>query len=309
MTFEFREVEEFSKRCFDVVEPFRMSPEGQLILGEPERVYPLTEWAQHQLCKIAGCTPSFFEALADHNECEVFNKVIGDRTFLFRCVRSDNIPDYIRAVLSTHYNTEISNMWVINEIVKKVNFVKVLSSDDVQVYLKKFDVDYLGVEVDAGKTKLLVLNGETGRTALSFLIRVIFGGFPLSTTIHRKIHTNLDPSVTEDILLKSASTVVTKVNSLTPDILDTKFKVRKVDLKMFTYPKEIKSLLFDLSSFKTEGIVEVTLSQILKGASKVEDFRWNLILSCDLFNVCTSFSSYVKDGWIVKWPVRTNWLK
>ncbi|MCD6148996.1 hypothetical protein J7J18_06520 [bacterium] len=303
---EFDVVREFSERCFDVVSPFRMTPQGQVVLEG--QFYPLTDWARQQVCKLAGCTPKFFEALVEHEECEVFNKVVGDKILLFRGVR-DSSEDYIRAVLSTQYNTSISNVWVIDEIIKKVNFVKVLASKDVQISLEKFDEDFLGVGVSAGDIGLLVLNGETGRVALSFLVKVVLNGFPLTTVIHRKIHTNLDPTVTEDILLESVTTVVTKVNSLTADVLERKFKVRKVDLRLFSYPREVKSVLFDLPRLKVDDVTEITLSQLLERAKEIEDFRWSLILSCDLYNVCTSFTTYVKEGWIVRWPVRTNWLK
>ena len=303
---EFSVVREFSERCFDATSPFCMTPQGQVVLEEQS--YPLTEWAKQQVCKLAGCTPKFFEALVEHEECEVFNRVIGDKILLFRGVHATP-EDYIRAVLSTQYNTGMSNVWVIDEIIKKVNFVKVLASKDVQVSLEKFDEDFLGVEINAGDVGLLVLNGETGRVALSFLVKVVLNGFPLTAVIHRKIHTNLDPTVTEDILLESVTTVVTKVNSLTPDVLERKFKVRKVDLRLFSYPREVKSVLFDLPQLRADDVAEITLSQLLERAKEVEDFRWNLILSCDLYNVCTSYATYIKEGWIVKWPVRTNWLK
>ena len=292
----------YAEECYDWEGPFSMTPHGALIVkGEFLRPTP---WAQEQLCKAAGCTPKFYQILAQCHEGNVFNKILNSKVFLFRCHR-----DKVRAVLSTRYNNDISNVWVVEEIVKRVNFMKVLSADSVVTRLKYFTDDYMAVEVSAGDTKLLILNGETGRVALAFMIQIMTEGSPLTSVVHRKIHVNTDVTVTEEVLTKSVATVVTKVNSLKPMFLETRFKVRKVDLRLIPYPKDVKRCLFDVSALKEKGVVEMQVRDLLTGATAIEDFRWNLIVSCDLFNVCTSLSKYVKDGWLVNWPIRTNWLR
>ena len=298
-------VRDFTSSCWDWEGPFKMDKEGLVVAGDTaERLLLPTEWAKEQISKAAGCTPKFYQILADCGEGEIFNKVIGGKKVLLRC-RNNNL----RALLSPRYDTTVSNVWIVDEVVNRMNFTKILSADDVSLKLTYFTDDYLAISVRSQNSELLIVNGETGRVALSFMIRVFINGAPLTTTIHRKIHTSTDISVTEEALIKGIVTVTTQINALKPEINALKFKIRKVDLKYFPYPSNIKNILFDTEKIKKEGISECALTDVIQNSTKIEDFRWSLIVSCDLFTVCTSMSKYVKEGWLLNWPVRTNWLK
>jgi len=301
---QFEIVRNYAKECHSWTGPFLITDTGLLVKQDTKSMYNPTEWAIEQICKTAGCTPKFFQVINRIGECEIFNRVIGDRDFLFQCHR-----DKVRAVLSTRYDLSISNVWVIDEVVQRMNFTKILASDDVGMQLKHFTDDYMAININAGNDELLILNGETGRVALTFMIRVFLNNAPLTATVNRKIHVRSDLSLTEEILTKSVATVITKINTLKPEIGSTKFRLRKVDLRLLPYPAEIKETLFEAKRVKEEGVIELDLPSVIQRSGKIEDFRWNLIVSCDLFNVCTSLNKYFKEGWLVNWPIRRNWLK
>ena len=303
-------VAEYDKDCSDLLTQFKITEDGQCIIGDSQKSYEPTAWATHQICKIAGCTPKFFKILSDIREAKVVNYVIGDKDYLFRMHGS-----FVRAILSAHYKYEYSNAWVIENLAKRLNFAKVLSANNPKIKMGFFDDDMMILEVTSGnkEAQLLILNGETGRVALTFLIKIPYENFYLTSTVHIKIHTSTSIEFTEEALTSAVTTVVSNINVLKPDLDTTIFKIRRIDLRMFPYPSEIKKILLGedtIEKLKSDNeIVPIAFKDIINNATKVEDMKWKIILSCDFYNVASALNKYIKSGWLAKWPIRVNWLR
>jgi len=272
------QIRAFKKDCFDFVGRVVLTDSGY-VLSE-EKLLSLAAHAKQQLCRIVGCSPPFLDLLSDEGSASLCNAFL-ERDFLVRCRGS-----VVRAILPACSRVDYE---FVAERVTRLNLKLQYLGDDFMVL------------VSAGSPFVVILSSETGYCSVSFLLGLRLGSGQVLKKVRFKLkdNTSLSDLSHEFDLLKTAIPVLeSSVRSLF-------IKFRRIDLKSLPYPSSVKDCL--VGPIESEAVI--SYKDLIKNALKIKSIRDWLVTQCDLFDIGVNTSKYIKDGYLIRWPMRSNWLR
>jgi len=233
----------------------------------------LSPRAKQQLCRIVGCTPTFLDLLSDEGYASVCNAFL-EEDLLVRCRDTE-----VRAILPAR---------------TRVNYESVASvrSGMKLVYLSD---DFMILE-GVGNPRLVVLSSEVGYCSVCSLLK-----FKLSSgyVLKKARASYMDVDKVNHALDAAKDNLVVLEGNVSRVVV----RFRKIDLRVLPYSMRVKQCLIG----STEA--EVTYGNLVANAMEIPSVRDRLIVQCDLFDIGFTPSRYIKDGHLVKWPMRANWLR
>jgi len=148
----------------------------------------------------------------------------------------------------------------------------------------------------AGNPRFVVLSSEIGYCSVCSLLK-----FKLSPghVLKKARVSHMDVDKMNRALTTAKDNLVVLEESVNKAVV----RFRKIDLKILPYSVKVKQCLIG----STEA--EVTYRDLVANAMKISSIRDRLIVQCDLFDIGFTPSRYIKDGYLVRWPMRANWLR
>jgi len=167
------------------------------------------------------------------------------------------------------------------------------------------ELKYLGddfmVLVSSGSPFVVCVSSETGFCSVGFL-----AGLRLSSgQVLKKVRFKLKRDVSLNDLNHEFDKLKTVVPVLESSIKSLTVKFRRIDLKSLPYSSSVKSCLVG----PIESEVVISYKDLVKNALKIKNVRDRLVTQCDLFDIGVNASKYINDGYLIRWPMRSNWLR
>ena len=264
-------IKAFKKGCFDFVARVELTDSGYVVYNG--QLLTLSPRAKQQLCRIVGCTPAFLDLLSDEGYASVCNAFL-EEDLLIRCRGTE-----VRAILSTRTGIDYES-------------VASVCSGMKLTYLGD---DFMILE-GAGNPRFVVLSSEIGYCSVCSLLK-----FKLSPghVLKKARVSYMDVDKMNRALTTAKDNLVVLEESVNKAVV----RFRKIDLKILPYSVKVKQCLIG----STEA--EVTYRDLVANAMKISSIRDRLIVQCDLFDIGFTPSRYIKDGYLVRWPMRANWLR
>jgi len=261
----------FKKGCFDLVARVELTDSGYVVRNG--RLHTLSLRAKQQLCRIVGCTPAFLDLLSDEGHASVCNTFLKE-DFLVRYRGSE-----VRAILPRRARVDYES------VASACPGMKLAYLDDAFMILE-----------GTGNPCFVVLSSETGHCSVCSLLK-----FKLSSgcVLKKARASYTDADKMKRVLDMARSNLVVLEESITK----TSVRFRQIDLRILPYAVRVKRRLVG----PTE--TEVTYENLVANAMKIGGVRDRLIVQCDLFDIGFTPSGYIKDGHLVRWPMRANWLR
>jgi len=285
-----QKVREFKAQCRDERVCLEFDEVCRLKVGGQR--YVLSETARRQVCQTVGCNVRFLSVLEHKGLGEVLNEVVPERVYLVR-LRGDKV----RAVLSRY--TPIDYDEVVESLLKKVNFVKVLASD-VVASLQLLTDDWMWVKVaGSGELEVSVVDSETGVGAVSAYIVHAPTQFAVKVLSHP--HLAKLPEQAERVLAQSVVSVAAGLDVLKANC-QRQFKMRWIDRKLLPYQYTISAQVLGKrwDELKRERLVQMRIEEFR--VPDTSDLRVRMSVACALYALAMQPDRYIKDGWLCDWP-------
>jgi len=269
-------IKAFKKGCFDFVTRVKLTDSGYVMYNG--QLLALSALAKRQLCRLVGCTPMFLDLLSDEGYASVCNAFL-EEDLLVRCRDSE-----VRAILP------LGRTWV--------NYESVATAcSGLGMKLMYLGDDFMILE-SVGNPCLLVLSSEVGYCSTCSLLKFRL----LSGCVLKKVRVScVDVDKLSQILDSFKSKLVVLKDSLHTVVI----KLRKIDLRVLPYTLKVKQQLVGSVGPETE----ISYRKLVSNARSLNSVRERLTVQCDLFDVGVAPNKYVRNGCLIKWPIRANWLR
>jgi len=269
-------IKAFRRGCFDFVTRVKLTDSGYVVYNG--QLLTLSPRAKQQLCRIVGCTPTFLDLLSDEGYASVCNAFL-EEDLLVRCRDTE-----VRAILP------LSRTWVNYESV-------VMACSCLGMKLVYLGDDFMILE-GIGNPCLLVLSSEVGYCSTCSLLKFKL----LSGCVLKKVRVScMNVDKLSQVLDSFKSKLVVLKDSLHTIVV----KLRKIDLRVLPYTLKVKQRLVGY----VESETKISYRELVSNAGSLNSVRDRLTVQCDLFDVGVTPSKYIRDGCLIKWPMRANWLR